>query len=400
MALELIRTTNHIYGMPKLEQWEIKKYWEIFRGLKPEQNKLNGDKLAPVFKNSRLEQDKLTKIWDLADIDVDGQLDFEEFCIAMRLIFDLVNGNTNDVPSQLPGWLIPGSKRHLVEANDAVSTKVNNVGNESDTDDEYSLSSDFDWYISPTDKSSYEDVYNTSCDSYGRITYDSLGGLYKTLSNVPKTDISYAWNIVNPKQSETIDKDQCLVFLHILNQRSNGKRVPRSVPPSLRATFSKDIPEYDVDSQQTEINSTPITQVPKPEQSFASSYLNKLGSTKQPLVSNGTDFTETKGTDWEEVKLRRELEDLKSLLKKAEYEKNNKGKDNKFDLVKYEFEQLLKYKQEQVKQMNSTSGGTGNLSSVIQNIDSIGAQVSQLELFLQSKKDELSELNKEIESLK
>lgn len=386
--------------MPKLEQWEIKKYWEIFRGLKPEQNKLDGDKLAPVFKNSRLEQDKLTKIWDLADIDADGQLDFEEFCIAMRLIFDLVNGNTNSVPSQLPGWLIPGSKRHLVEANDAVSTKVNNVGNESDTDDEYSLSSDFDWYISPTDKTAYEDVYNASCDAYGRITYNSLDGLYKTLSNVPKTDISYAWNIVNPKQSETIDKDQCLVFLHILNQRSNGKRVPRSIPPSLRATFSKEIPEYDVESHQTKINNPHVKSDTKQEQSFASSYFNKLGSTKQPLVSNGTDFTETKGTDWEEVKLRRELEDLEKLLKKAEYEKNNKGKDNKLDLIKYELEQLLKYKQEQVKQLNSSSSGANSLSSIINNIDSIGVQVSQLELFLQSKKDELTELNKQMESLK
>jgi Ca2+-binding EF-hand superfamily protein len=386
--------------MPKLEQWEIKKYWEIFRGLKPENNKLNGDKLAPVFKNSRLEQEKLTKIWDLADIDVDGQLDFEEFCIAMRLIFDLVNGNTNDVPTKLPNWLIPGSKRHLVEADQAVLSKVSTLGSESDTDDEYSLSSDFDWYISPTDKTSYEDIYNASCDSYGRITYNSLDGLYKTLSNVPKTDTTYAWNIVNPKQSETIDKDQCLVFLHILNQRSNGKRVPRSIPPSLRATFSKEIPEYDIDSHQTEINNTPVTTVPKDKQSFASDYLSKLGSNKNSIVSNGTDFTETKGTDWEEVKLRRELEDLENLLKQAEQEKNNKGKDNKLDLVKYEFEQLYKYKDEQVKQLSSISGGATNLSSVIQNIDSIGVQVSQLELFLQTKKDELSQLNREIESLK
>lgn len=366
--------------------------------MKPEKNKLSGDKLAPVFKNSHLEQSKLTQIWDLADIDVDGQLDFEEFCIAMRLIFDLVNGNTSSVPSKLPAWLIPGSKRHLVEAEDAVHTRSNSVGGESDTDDEYTLSSDFDWYISPTDKTSYEDVYNASCDSYGRITYNSLDGLYKTLSGVPTTDISYAWNIVNPKQSETIDKDQCLVFLHILNQRSNGKRVPRSIPPSLRATFSKEVPEYDPDSHQGDIT-VQESAAPKNEQSFASSYLNKLGSSSSALVSNGTDFTETKGTDWEEVKLRRELEDLERLLKKAESEKQNKGKDSKLDLVKYEFEQLLKYKEEQVKQLNSKNGGASNLNSVISNIDSIATQVSQLELFLQSKKDELSELSQQIESL-
>ncbi|KAG0684614.1 endocytosis defective- protein [Pichia californica] len=393
--------------MPRLEQWEIKKYWEIFRGLKPEKNKLNGDKLKPVFNNSHLAQDQLTKIWDLADIDVDGELDFEEFCIAMRLIFDLVNGNTTKVPYKLPDWLIPGSKRHLVEADQAVVSNVNNTGNssggESDTDDEYTLSSDFDWYISPTDKNSYEDVYNSSCDNYGRISFNSLDGLYKTLSKVPPTDISYAWNIVNPKQSETIDKDQCLVFLHILNQRSNGKRVPRSIPPSLRATFSKEVPEYDIDSHQGDLklssNSPAQTQDNEPK-SFASSYVNKLGSSNNELVSNGTDFTGTEGTDWEEVKLRRELEDLEKLLKRAEFEKNNKSKDSKTSLLKYEFEQLLKYKEEQVKQMKSNIGGASDLNSVLSNIGSIEVHVNQLETFLQSKKDEFSQLNKQIESLK
>lgn len=401
--------------MPRLEQWEIKKYWEIFRGLKPENNKLSGDKLKPVFKNSHLSQDQLTKIWDLADIDVDSKLDFEEFCIAMRLIFDLVNGNTNDVPHKLPNWLIPGSKRHLVEADQAITSKVNNTGGsnsggESDTDDEYTLSSDFDWYISPTDKKSYEDVYNASCDNYGRITFNSLDGLYKTLKKVPPTDISYAWNIVNPKQSETIDKDQCLVFLHILNQRSNGKRVPRSIPPSLRATFSKEIPEYDPQSHQGDLNLSNSNdqeednyeedQESNEPKSFASSYLNKLGSSNNELVSNGTDFSATQGTDWEEVKLRRELEDLEKLLKRAENEKNNKGKDNKTNLVKYEFEQLLKYKEEQVKQMKSRVGGASDLDSVLSNIGSIEVQVNQLETFLQSKKEELNSLNRQIESLK
>lgn len=383
--------------MPKLEQWEIKKYWEIFRGLKPEDNKLDGDKLAPVFKNSHLEQSKLTQIWDLADIDIDGKLDFEEFCIAMRLIFDLVNGNTSNVPSKLPGWLIPGSKRHLIDAETAVQARSNNVGNESDTDDEYTLSSDFDWYISPVDKKSYEDVYNSSCDTYGRIKFESLESLYESLKGVPRTDISSAWNIVNPKQSETIDKDQCLVFLHILNQRSNGRRVPRSVPPSLRATFDKEIPQYDLETKQAEADDMNTDSSLK--KSFASDYLNKLGSNGAQLVSSGTDFSETKGTDWEEVKLRRELEDLEKLLEKAEEAKNVKGKDRKLELLKYEFEQLLKYKEEQVKQLNNINGGASNLNSVISNIEAIEIQVNQLEQFLQSKKDELSDLNREIESL-
>ena len=123
--------------MPQLEEWEIKKYWEIFQGLKPQDNKLSGSKVSPVLKNSQLPQDKLSKIWELSDIDSDGNLDFEEFCIAMRLIFDIVNGSQLDVPAELPGWLIPASKAYLIQANRAVATGNNQYdGGRSSNDDE------------------------------------------------------------------------------------------------------------------------------------------------------------------------------------------------------------------------------------------------------------------------
>lgn len=392
--------------MPRLEDWEIKKYWEIFQGLNPVDNKLTGDKASTVLKNSRLKDEQLSQIWDLSDIDADGKLDFEEFCITMRLIFDLVNGNQQSLPTELPSWLIPASKAHLIQANRAVSTGSNNYQSSNnsvndDYDEDETLSDDFDWYISPTDKSIYETIYNSNSDSYGRVKFDSLSGLYQTLGKVPRSDISSAWNLVNPKSSETIDKDQVLVFLHILNQRENGKRIPRYVPASLRATFSKETPSYDLNQGPSKpINDTPVSG----KNSFAHSYLNKIGQANNPTNEKGTDFSATEGTDWEEVRLRRELANLEDLLSKASQKSNTSDKavDDKLSMIKYEFEQLLKYKTQLLSDQSNKSNRNEakDLNDAKNDIELIENQVTILQEFLNERQNELNKTKEEINALK
>ena len=107
---------------------------------------------------------------------------------------------------------------------------------------------------------------------------------------MPDSDIRRAWNLVNPKQSEFINKDATMYFLHILNHRHRGVRIPRAIPASLRATLNQGDIDYDVSRAKVgrgreedvpvrrprdrdEWNSTASSK----KDDFAAGYLSRLG---------------------------------------------------------------------------------------------------------------------------
>lgn len=435
--------------MPQIEQWEVQKYWEIFSGLQPTPSGLlSGDKVATIFKNSQLADNKLEKIWDLSDVDQDGNLDFEEFCVAMRLIYDIVNGVYSDPPETLPQWLIPQSKSHLVEANQAITGKAppasvassNRRGSSYDDEDDLSLSSGFDWYISPSQRNEYNAIYSANSDFHGLISFDSLTELYSTLDNIPRTDISSAWNLVNPRSNEKIDKEQCIVFLHILSTRSKGYRIPRSVPASLRATFEKSTPEYSLNSSQSVVrrggrdfdnstgssrndhitatsSSTGPSSSSSRKKSFGEDYLNRLGlggRGKSYDNTQGTDFSSTRDTDWEEVRLKRQLADLEDLINKAEAATDRRKRgiedfnSSKTGLVKRELEQLLAYKEKQLVALRNGSlkRGAGGIDDATnrslnesqEEVDLLSSQIESLKQHHSKRLQELETLQRQVEA--
>jgi len=91
---------------------ERQKYTSVFLQLSEndEKAKLSGALVRPILMKSNLDITKLGKIWTLSDIDKDGNLDKEEFIVAMYLVYkSLTDGS--DPPESLPQKIVPPSKR-------------------------------------------------------------------------------------------------------------------------------------------------------------------------------------------------------------------------------------------------------------------------------------------------
>ncbi|KAL4872728.1 hypothetical protein BDV12DRAFT_161423 [Aspergillus spectabilis] len=71
---------------------------------------ISGDQAVSFFTKAQLPEETLAQIWDLADIDADGQLTRDEFAVAMYLIRQQFTGK-GAVPPTLPPALIPPSMR-------------------------------------------------------------------------------------------------------------------------------------------------------------------------------------------------------------------------------------------------------------------------------------------------
>ncbi|KAJ4417997.1 endocytosis defective- protein [Gnomoniopsis sp. IMI 355080] len=393
---------------PRIEASEIETYWNIFSARTGGGQFLTGEQAAPVLKNSGLRDDQLERIWDLADVDNDGNLDFEEFCVAMRLIFDCLNGEYADVPPSLPDWMVPESKAHLVQATRALTGRQAQFEQVDDDDDDLGLKDGFDWYMSPADKSRYEQIYQENRDMRGEIAFNSLEDLYNSL-DVPDTDIRSAWNLINPSAASSVNKDACLAFLHMLNGRHEGYRIPRTVPASLRASFERNKIDYQLDNQRTASQSRWAVKADDETSTgrkakFGDQYLTRLG--RSGFKSTGTDFSTEKTEDWEEVRLKRQLAELDAKIEKIESaaEIRATGKrESKPALVKRELEQLLDYKRKQLRDLeegNANAAGGGGVKGIQDDLQTVKEQVDGLETHLRSRQQVLEQLRREIEDEK
>ncbi|KAI8881242.1 hypothetical protein K501DRAFT_334879 [Backusella circina FSU 941] len=264
--------------MSGITQAEKQKFAEIFQARGQINGYMQGAIARDVLLASNLPPNRLERIWDLSDIDKDGNLDFDEFCIAMHLTYDCINGA--ETPMYLPSSLVPVSKAHLVPQQSFATQQIGyqptgyqqpqptgyqpqqqqqQIGYQQTQPTGYQPQSmvmnqptgyppsqyggyqepEFSWDMTTDDMTSYQNIYSKYANDSGRVKFGRMEDFFTTLG-LPRTDLTNAWKLVDVNQMNALTQDQCLMFYHILNQRTKGARVPKQLPPDLHAAFAGD----------------------------------------------------------------------------------------------------------------------------------------------------------------
>ncbi|KAI8335533.1 cytoskeletal-regulatory complex EF hand-domain-containing protein, partial [Chlamydoabsidia padenii] len=319
---------------------ERAKYGEIFQARGQMNGYMAGSTARDVLLSSNLPPNRLERIWDLSDIDKDGNLDFEEFCIAMHLTFDCINGM--DTPMTLPPQLVPASKSHLLsyqqqqqqqQQQPLYAQPTGYVQQPQPTGYGYQQqqqqqqqpqytgytpsppppSVEFSWDMTPQDMTAYQNIYSKYSNDTGKVKFGQMEDFYSTLG-LSRTDLTNAWTLVDVNHTHALTQDQCLLFYHILNQRTKGATIPKTLPPDLHSAFAG---EYAADLGER-TNNNKVGKSAK----LADSYVNRLGVASTSLSAKGSAVKKGDNYDEEDM-LKRELAELKEQVRQAEEKKRN-----------------------------------------------------------------------------
>ena len=100
-----------------IDERERSTYYTFFSKLDVQnRGQITGEQAVMFFGDSKLPEDVLASIWDLADVNSDGQLNRDEFAVAMHLIRQQRAKGALPLPITLPTILVPPSMRNQVQS--------------------------------------------------------------------------------------------------------------------------------------------------------------------------------------------------------------------------------------------------------------------------------------------
>lgn len=226
--------------LTQVDSWAIagpeKAKWDqLFETLGPSGGLLSGERAKGVMMNYNLPVELLGKIWDMSDIDCDGNLDKDEFSVAMYLIKQAVDNEP--LPSSLPEKIIPPSKRKKLRS-ESLSSLPPMPGSPLTSSPQHAPPvPSVPWVV--TDKTMYDSLFmklDTDHDSF--VTGTDVRDTFLQ-SGLQQQVLALIWSLCDVGQTGRLNSEQFALAMYFVERALQGVEPPTQLtsemmPPSLR----------------------------------------------------------------------------------------------------------------------------------------------------------------------
>lgn len=218
---------------------------------------LIGETAKQIFERTKLPNEVLGRIWNLADTQQRGELGLTEFMIAMHLVACYRNGTLRALPQLLPAGLYEaasrrGSPRPLTE-----SRPLSGVASVSPVNRQFGgsgfsrasspgirpspqqpqLPAGNEWAIGTREKETFDQIFSTlDATNRGFITGDQAVGFFSN-SQLPEEVLAQIWDLADINSEGRLNRDEFAVAMFLIRQQRTKRDVrdvlPQELPPNL-----------------------------------------------------------------------------------------------------------------------------------------------------------------------
>jgi epidermal growth factor receptor substrate 15 len=262
-------------AFPLLNTQDKAKFQTMFMKYGPANGLLSGEKARDIFVKSKLSNEQLLKIWNLADTQDRGALDSADFAIGMYFIQGVMTGKISFIPTSLPPGLYQqaggsanaGSVRSHMTGNSGSFGPVGSTFASQQTGQSQMLQPDYtgmsgsfkspnlparpsasvqgnghaqDWDVTPAEKASADSLFESlDTQKRGYIEGD-VAVPFMLKSQLPGEVLAQVWDLADINNDGRLTSDGFAIAMHLIQKKLAGKEVPATLPPSLIPPSARD----------------------------------------------------------------------------------------------------------------------------------------------------------------
>lgn len=234
-------------SLPPLTNHDISKFSQLFAKSAPT-GIISGDQARNIFLKAKLPTNVLSEIWALADKNNRGQLDRDEFVVAMFLIQGTINGTIRQLPpsvpqhtwDQLKNFQSPittgGSSTAGVPASSFSPQVTASRPNISRVPSSFANASN-DWTISPQKRAQFDSIFEgLDKESRGVLGPNEIAP-FLTTSKLSQDVLANIWDLSDIHNTGEFTKTEFAIAMFLVQKKIAGSELPHVIPDSLLPNY-------------------------------------------------------------------------------------------------------------------------------------------------------------------